>query len=66
MAFFLAAILAPFFAIKFIPDPSLYVMKTPLDGMVQPNFQNNNDTGENAPSTILTTTPPMPEFKTVP
>ncbi|CCE61633.1 hypothetical protein TPHA_0A05590 [Tetrapisispora phaffii CBS 4417] len=64
----LLAILAPILITKIIPEQVSAITNTslPIGGLIQPNFQNNNDTGENAPSTILTTTPPMPTFKTVP
>ncbi|QLL30220.1 hypothetical protein HG536_0A00370 [Torulaspora globosa] len=62
----LALLIAPFFADMLVSDPSQMVANSPLDGVIQPNHQNNNDTGPNAPSTILTTTPPFPHFRTVP
>lgn len=58
--------IAPFFADTIISDPSQMLISSPLYGVVQPNHQDNNDTGPNAPATIRTTTPPFPQFKTVP
>lgn len=62
----LALIIAPFFANILIADPAQLLTGSPLNGIIQPSHQNNNDTGPNAPSSILTTTPPLPRFKTVP
>lgn len=63
----LVLLISPFFANKIVPVPSnFFPLSSPLTGVAQPNGQNNNDTGPNAPRTILTTTPPMPQFRTVP
>ncbi|SJM84076.1 probable 1,3-beta-glucan synthase component FKS3 [Zygosaccharomyces bailii] len=62
----LVLLVAPFTANRMIPDSSKLLASTPLIGVAQPNGQNNNDTGPNAPTTIMTTTPPMPQFRTVP
>lgn len=65
LSVFLFLLIAPFFASEFVPDPQEMLEGTLFEGIFQPNGQNNNDTGPNAPSTILTTTPPLPTFKTV-
>ncbi|EDO18789.1 hypothetical protein Kpol_1028p64 [Vanderwaltozyma polyspora DSM 70294] len=62
----LACIIAPILANKFFPSPSSMITWSPIEGLIQPNHQKNNDTGPNAPSTVLTTTPQLPQFKTVP
>lgn len=36
-----------------------------LDSLIQPNFQNNNDTGENAPDFILRSKPEVVPMKTI-
>lgn len=61
----LALLIAPFFANRVISSPSTFLTGPVTVGFEQPNHQNNNDTGPNAPSTIMTTTPPFPQFKTV-
>lgn len=66
LSILLALIIAPFFAKQLVDDPARMLTGSPFSGVIQPNRQNNNDTGPNAPMTILTTTPPFPRFKTVP
>ncbi|CCD26823.1 putative 1,3-beta-D-glucan synthase NDAI_0I02550 [Naumovozyma dairenensis CBS 421] len=62
----LTLFIVPFFAHKFIPEPrKVFENITFLHDTVQPFKQDNNDTGPNAPSTILRAAPPMPVFKTV-
>ncbi|CAI6688230.1 BAF_HP2_G0046410.mRNA.1.CDS.1 [Saccharomyces cerevisiae] len=58
-------LIAPFFAGDFVSSPQELLEGTLFEGIFQPNNQNNNDTGPNAPSTILTTTPTLPTFRTV-
>ncbi|EJS44123.1 fks3p [Saccharomyces arboricola H-6] len=65
LSIFLFMLIAPFFASELVPNPQEMLEGTLLEGIFQPNGQNNNDTGPNAPSTILITTPPLPIFKTV-
>lgn len=62
----LLLLIVPFFADKFLADPAQLLTNTSFSGLIQPSKQNNNDTGPAAPTTILTTTPPYPHFKTVP
>lgn len=66
LSLLLTLIIAPFFADMLIADPARLLSGSPFSGVVQPNHQFNNDTGPNAPNTILTTTPPLRGFKTVP
>ncbi|QLG72951.1 hypothetical protein HG535_0E00350 [Zygotorulaspora mrakii] len=66
LSFLLILIIAPFYADKLIAEPSQLLKGTSFTGLIQPKNQNNNDTGPDAPTTILTTTPPYPQFKTVP
>ena len=61
----LALLISPFFAHLVLPNPRELLRETPLGLLVQPNLQNNNDTGPNAPSTIMTIRPPLVPFKTV-
>ncbi|GMM33498.1 hypothetical protein DASC09_008230 [Saccharomycopsis crataegensis] len=56
-------IVAPFTA-SYIPNPERYLPKF-FNGIVQPNYQNNNDTGENAPTTVLRNTPTLAPIKTM-
>jgi len=61
----LGLILAPILGYKYIPDFDKHLIDTPFEVLIQPNSQNNNDTGSNAPSYILRTTPKLIPFKTV-
>lgn len=61
----LALLLIPFLADRYVSDLEQYLVDTPLEMLVQPNKQSNNDTGPNAPSYILRTTPKLIPFKTV-
>ncbi|CCF60041.1 hypothetical protein KAFR_0I02620 [Kazachstania africana CBS 2517] len=60
-----SSLVLPILATRFIPDPRALARDTPAFSIIQPNKQKNNDTGPNAPSTILVTTPPFTPFKTV-
>lgn len=64
MLLFVAFIVTPFFTFKYTPDMTELFRGSLLEGLVQPNKQDNNDTGTRAPLTVLTTTPQMPGFKT--
>lgn len=56
----------PIFSDFFMLDVDTLIDRNKIvKSFFQPNEQFNNDTGVNAPSTILTTTPQMPVFKTV-
>lgn len=61
----LALLILPFFATRFFVTPKGYFNNTMFHDIVQPNGQNNNDTGPNAPSTILRTTPTLASLKTI-
>ncbi len=63
--FFLSLIIVPALTHRFIPTFEDPFKGTMASGLIQPNYQDKDDTGTNAPSTILTTTPPKPVFKTV-
>ncbi|CCH46214.1 1,3-beta-glucan synthase [Wickerhamomyces ciferrii] len=65
LLFFLAIVLVPALTHRFMRDLSDLFEGTMASGLIQPNNQDNDDTGDNAPSTITTTTPAMPTFKTV-
>lgn len=65
LALFVALLVAPFYFAKYSPIGQSFFKNSFLDGIFQPPNQNNNDTGTRAPSTILSTTPPMPEIITV-
>ncbi|SCU89315.1 LADA_0E14796g1_1 [Lachancea dasiensis] len=63
---FLVLLISPFYVAEFLPiGPELF-RGSYLQGLVQPKGQDNNDTGSRAPPNILTATPPMPVFRTVP
>ena len=64
---FLILIIAPAAAGKSM-DTSSISKNLPdfADGLFQPVDQNNNDTGENAPSTVITVTPTLSNFSTMP
>ncbi|SCU86899.1 LANO_0C09516g1_1 [Lachancea nothofagi CBS 11611] len=63
---FLGLLVSPFYVSQYMPvGPELFHGSL-LEGIVQPNGQHNNDTDTRAPANILTTTPPMPVFKTAP
>lgn len=61
----LALLIAPFFAKKYLVPPQDYFKNTVLHDLIQPSVQNNNDTGPNAPSTILRTTPTLEPLRTI-
>lgn len=61
----LVFLIIPIFMDRLFNDPIGMTKGTPLGSVIQPNKQNNNDTGPNAPTTILTTTPSLRSFKTV-
>ncbi|AAS54138.1 AGL353Wp [Eremothecium gossypii ATCC 10895] len=65
MTIFIALLVAPIVAQQYVPDGAKLFSGSPLDGLAQPNNQDNNDTDTKAPRTILRTTPRMPQFKTV-
>lgn len=65
LIFFLSLIIAPALTHKYIPNFGDPFEGSIMTGLIQPNNQNKDDTGTNAPSTIMTTTPPYPVFKTV-
>ncbi|KAK9388508.1 1,3-beta-glucan synthase component-domain-containing protein [Lipomyces mesembrius] len=50
---FLALIIAPCVAGKYIPDTWASSLPSTFSGLVQPIGQNHNDTGPNAPSSVL-------------
>ncbi|KAG0669540.1 1,3-beta-glucan synthase component fks3 [Maudiozyma exigua] len=50
---------------NFVSELGQYLTDTPLELLIQPSRQINNDTGPNAPSSILRTTPKLIPFKTV-
>lgn len=62
---FIGLLVAPFYTAKNLPLGPDTFKNSFLDGLIQPKSQDNNDTGTRAPSYILTTTPPMPVFRTV-
>ncbi|SCV02431.1 LAME_0H00386g1_1 [Lachancea meyersii CBS 8951] len=63
---FLALLISPFYVSQYMPKGPEFFQETHLEGLFQPKAQDKNDTGTRAPAHILTTTPPMPVFKTVP
>ncbi|KAK9457574.1 1,3-beta-glucan synthase component-domain-containing protein [Dipodascopsis uninucleata] len=50
---FLALIIAPAVAGKYVPDNFADNLPSSFSGLVQPTGQDNNDTGPNAPSSVL-------------
>lgn len=62
----LTLLVAPMVTLQYLPDGTTLLTHEMFIGIVQPHKQDNNDTGPNAPSTILRTTPAMPVFRTVP
>ncbi|SCU86383.1 LAFA_0E00408g1_1 [Lachancea sp. 'fantastica'] len=62
---FLALLISPFFVAQYMPQGPEFFHETHLEGLFQPYGQDNNDTGSKAPAHILTTSPPMPTFRTV-
>lgn len=52
MVLFVCLIMAPIFAEKYVPDVRGLVPSHVAE-LIQPNHQNNNDTGDNAPRTVL-------------
>lgn len=65
MGIMLTTVLVPIFGDKLIPDPHALVSGSIAEPLVQRRFQNNNDTGPDAPANVLRTTPQMPQFRTV-
>ncbi|KAH3688098.1 hypothetical protein WICPIJ_000940, partial [Wickerhamomyces pijperi] len=65
LALFLALLIVPVFTAGFLPKLDDKLAGTPLEGLIQPNGQDNDDTGTRAPSTIVTTTGVHPLIKTV-
>lgn len=65
LSLFLSFLIVPIFTKKYIPDFSEFFENNGLNGLIQPNNQDNDDTGLNAPLTIITTTGTRPVFKTV-
>jgi 1,3-beta-glucan synthase len=64
---FLILIIAPAVAGKNMNTSSLTKnLPAFAKGLIQPVGQNNNDTGENAPSTVITVTPSLSSFSTMP
>ncbi|CEP22283.1 GSC1 [Cyberlindnera jadinii] len=63
---FMMLLLVPLLTAKYIPELYLSLEDGPLNGLIQPNNQWNDDTGVNVTSTIITTTGTMPVFKTHP
>ena len=64
---FLALVIAPAVAGKNLNLQSLINKLPPFaSGLVQPTGQSNNDTGPNAPSTVITVTPTMSNYTTKP
>lgn len=62
---FVLFLLAPILAVRFIPGFKFQFDHKIVGSLIQPNKLNNNDTGANAPSTILRTTPKRVAIKTV-
>lgn len=60
----LAILICPIFVDKYVINQQEVAKNIPLWDVIQPNKQNNNDTGPNAPTTIITTTPSAVPFKT--
>ncbi|SCU98824.1 LAMI_0F16380g1_1 [Lachancea mirantina] len=65
LTIFIALLVTPLYLSKFAETGLHLLDDTFLEGVFQPTGQDNNDTGTRAPSTILTTTPPMPEITTI-
>ncbi|KAH3674683.1 hypothetical protein WICMUC_003099 [Wickerhamomyces mucosus] len=65
LSVFMALLIAPIFTSKFVPTFDDQLKGTVFEGLIQPNNQDNDDTGKNAPSTIITTTGTRNDFKTV-
>lgn len=65
LIFFLALLIIPMVTQNYLPKGETLFTDDLLSGLIQPHKQENNDTGPNAPSTILRSTPPLPVFKTV-
>ena len=63
---FVFLLVAPFYASTYLPVGPDTFNGSFLEGLIQPNAQDNDDTGTHASLSILQTTPPMPVFKTVP
>lgn len=64
LSVFLILLIVPPFTASYIPDVNRFI-PTIMDGIVQPRHQNNNDTGEFAPQTVLRNTPDAPIIKTM-
>lgn len=62
---FLTLLVVPMVTQSYLPIGEELFTDDLLSGLIQPRKQENNDTGPNAPSTILRTTPQRPVFKTV-
>lgn len=59
-------ITVPFIVSKFIPEINTLIKVSPMVmSLFQPNHQNNNDTGENAPSNVIQGIPALKPIKTV-
>ncbi len=65
LAIFIGILLTPYFAHKFDIQADDLLIGTILDGIIQPNNQNNNDTGARAPPNIMRSTPKAKPVKTV-
>lgn len=62
---FLTLLIVPIFTAEYLPNLDDKLAGTPLEGLIQPNGQDNDDTGTRAPSTVITTTGVHPVIKTV-
>ncbi|ODQ67060.1 1,3-beta-glucan synthase component GLS2 [Nadsonia fulvescens var. elongata DSM 6958] len=63
---FLVLVIVPAFANQFSnPGDIFKSLPSFADGLIQPVGQNNNDTGKNAPKTVLTTAPSVSSATTV-
>ncbi|KAG0656639.1 1,3-beta-glucan synthase component fks3 [Monosporozyma unispora] len=58
-------LIVPIIVDKYFINQQQIAKSIPMWNVIQPNKQNNNDTGPNAPTTILTTTPSLVPFMTV-
>ncbi|CCH60497.1 hypothetical protein TBLA_0C07060 [Henningerozyma blattae CBS 6284] len=65
LGIFITLLMIPLFINKVIPKQENILYRTMFASLMQPSKTDNNDTGVNAPLTILTTTPVTPTYKTV-
>ncbi|ODV95939.1 hypothetical protein PACTADRAFT_75139 [Pachysolen tannophilus NRRL Y-2460] len=66
ICFFASLIIAPAIGSNYVPVIRDSVNNGFITSLIQPNHQDNNDTGIKAPKTILTTTPEFVRYSTYP